>query len=103
MNGKNIWIATDDVLPNQCRKVLAYYKNILGNGRIVIAERYVPLSVECNCEYDCDCDYDEKTGGYYVPAGWHEVAENHDGVGGLMRIDDKITHWMPLPSPPPGE
>jgi len=90
------WVLVTDVLPSQCRKVLAYYKNKLGNGRIVLAERYTHLSVECNCEYDCNCDYDEKSDDYYLPAGWYEVAENHDEFG-LMLIDDKITHWAPLP------
>ena len=91
------WISVEDELPNQCRKVLVYYKNSLGNDRIVLAERYDHLSVECNCEFDCD--YDDKKDCYYLPKGWWEVSDNHDEFQ-LMLIDDKITHWCPLPYPP---
>ncbi len=93
------WTAVDDELPPQCRKVIVTYKNSLGNRSIVLAERYEPLTVECNCEYDCDCDYDEKRDCSYMPAGWWEVAENHDEFQ-LMLITEKITHWMFLPECP---
>ena len=96
------WYSVDEILPTECKKVLVFYKNSLGNGCIVLAERYEKLSVECNCEYGCNCEYDEKRDGYYLPPGWYEIAENHDEFQ-LMLIDDKITHWTPLPLPPKEE
>jgi len=93
------WTSVAEELPSQCKKVLVTYKNCLGNSRIVLAERYESLTVECNCEYDCNCDYDEKRDCYYMPAGWWEVAENHSEFQ-LMLIGDKITHWMRLPECP---
>ena len=93
------WTDVGSELPPQCRKVIVTYKNSLGNRRIVLAERYAPLTVECNCEYDCDCDYDEKRGCHYMPEGWWEIAENHEEFQ-LMLIGEKITHWMFLPECP---
>lgn len=93
------WITVDDHLPDHCSKVMVAYKNILGNGRIVIAVRYDALTEECCCEHDCNCDYDAKRDNCYLPGGWYEITENNEEFG-LVRIDDEITHWLPLPMLP---
>ena len=51
---------------------------------------------------DIDADYDEETDEYYFPEGWWEVIKNWDDYS-CVAIDDKVTHWMPLPQPPKEE
>jgi hypothetical protein len=40
--------------------------------------------------------------GNYKGTGWHREEETHGGIYDSIFIDlnDKVTHWMPLPTPP---
>lgn len=51
---------------------------------------------------DIDADYNEDTDEYYFPEGWWEVIKNWDDYS-CVAIEDKVTHWMPLPAPPKEE
>ena len=50
--------------------------------------------------YDIDFIYDEENDVQYIPEGWWEFRHyNPDDVYNNA-VDDKVTHWMPLPEPP---
>lgn len=51
---------------------------------------------------DIDADYNEDTDEYYFPEGWWEVIKNWDDYS-CVAIEDKVTHWQPLPQPPKEE
>jgi hypothetical protein len=48
-------------------------------------------------ESDFDFDYDEETADYIIPEGWWEQNMYSEEFG---RVDDFVTHWMPLPKQP---
>lgn len=79
------------------RKVLVFYVNELGNGRIVLACYYTAKSLEMDYESEDLGDYDDETGINYAPEGWYEEHE-HDSP--LMPLQIQPTHWQPLPSAP---
>jgi hypothetical protein len=45
-------------------------------------------------------EYDEKRDDYRVPKGWYEELANRIDEYNVVAIDDRVTHWMPLPKPP---
>lgn len=47
---------------------------------------------------DIDFDYDEQNDCYLIPCGWWEY--RHYGECLNYAVDDKVTHWMPIPKPP---
>lgn len=47
-------------------------------------------------------EYDEELDAYIIPEGWWEYKHYNDDEHNHA-IDDKVTHWMPLPEPPKGE
>lgn len=44
--------------------------------------------------------YDEETDDYIIPEGWWEERHYNDDDTRNLRVDDFVTHWMPLPNPP---
>lgn len=96
------WIQVDECLPDPGSKVLAFYRNSHGNGRIVIATYIHEKDMEFGPDY-CDYDigvYDEQTDTYYWRAGWYECVENWDDLSHVLISEHEVTHWMPLPQPP---
>ena len=69
--------------------VLVHYKNSLGNGRTMRARYYLPETLESETE---------ESG--WADEGWYEESEAYEY---LMPLDEKPTHWMPLPPAPDGE
>lgn len=90
------WVAVEERLPNKV--CLAYYKNELGNDRIVKAKFVKQFSEEANTDDDW-IEYNDKDDTYYYPAGWYEMIDNWDDYA-FVTINHKVTHWMPLPSAP---
>ena len=97
----SLWIEAGLRLPDPSKKVLAFYRNSLGNGRIVVAS-WVPANTvqECCDEYDF-AEYNEDLDDYFWPQGWYEQIENWDDYGAILIREHTVTHWMPLPSCPP--
>ena len=87
-------------LPPSGRKVFAYYKNKLGNGRMVMAQYLSEDFLECSCEYECNCRYDDRLDEYYYPEGWYEMVENWEEWGFIPINEGEVTHWKYLPKGP---
>ena len=89
------------MLPEYGKKVLAAYKNRLGNWRRVCAT-YIPRYTEVSWpdnEYAYDEYYEEKDE-YFTREGWYEQIDNWDELTSVHINEGKVTHWMPLPEPP---
>ena len=92
------WILCSDQMPEPGRMVLAYYKN--GNGMdrriraMYAASKTLLLSDDAEDDYG---EYDEETDTYYCQSGWYEDNEHEECH---WRVDEEITHWIPLPNPP---
>ena len=95
------WIPVSERLPETGVHVLLSCK--CGAGAYVWdgfhTEKY---STPTQFYEDIDADYNEDTDEYYFPEGWWEVIKNWDDYS-CVAIEDKVTHWMPLPEPPKEE
>ena len=92
-NDARQWISVTDRLPESGVPVLA-----AAESTVVRAIYAAPKAINCDdYSYEGDTDYDEATNTYYWPEGWCEWNE-HDDIH--WRIDDAVTHWMPLPTLP---
>lgn len=74
------------------RKIIAAYKNELGNWRRVIARYYLPKTLDSDSDDDESVDEDG-----FALEGWYEESESHEY---LLLCDSPPTHWMPLPPAP---
>lgn len=94
------WISCDERLPENGVKVLAYFKNQLGNGRRVLAHytRQWAMVAEGFDDDMSDDWYDtDESGTSYIPEGWYEECYTQDAC---RQLDDEITHWHMLPKGP---
>ena len=48
---------------------------------------------------DTASEYSEEDDEFYLEEGWYEVIKNWGDYDSVV-IDDRPTHWMPLPEPP---
>lgn len=95
------WIPVEHQMPEPNRKVLAFHKNILSNGRTICARWVKAKTVESTGDSEIG-EYDEATDTYYDPEGWYECIENWDDYNRVF-VSHQITHWMPLPPAPTQE
>lgn len=95
------WIAvTPETMPKSNVPVLAFYRNALGNGRIVRAQwaaRFTLPQDQDTDWYEYKDEDDADGGTPFCPEGWYETNEYEDVH---WRITDGVTHWQALPSPP---
>ncbi|ATW62737.1 hypothetical protein SCBWM1_gp53 [Synechococcus phage S-CBWM1] len=97
-----VWTPVSEALPDPSRKVLAFYRNDLGKGRIVVAQ-WVPANTEEVLSDADSSDNNEELDKFFLPEGWYEQVDNWDDWDdlGSLQIDEGIvTHWMPLPKSP---
>jgi len=99
MRSANQWIEiTDDNMPPKGIPVIAFGKNDNGKNRTLRA-MWIPKNFqEDDGDFSGDADYNEEKDAYYWPEGFYEWNEYEDTH---WFVSHKITHWMPLPEPPP--
>ena len=87
------WVTTAARMPEPCVNVLAHY-----GKKQPIRAQWVPAKTrEASGDGDFG-EYDEATDEMWWPEGWYETnafEETH------WFVDGAVTHWMPLPAPPP--
>jgi len=71
------------------RKVLAAYRNSLGNWRIVTACYHTELPWSDDAGWDSESEF--------APEAWYEESDSQDSILPTASVP---THWQPLPSPP---
>jgi hypothetical protein len=96
---ENCWINVSKELPDPSKKVLAHYKNDLGNGRTVVA-CYVPAKTRSGGYDEEFAEYDEDADEFYWPEGWYECIENWEELDCVNIYGGVVTHWRPLPESP---
>jgi len=102
------WISVTERLPEPEQRVLACTETHCSNGEIykhVTTAMYEDgnmwredSSWNFN-DFDNLENYDEEQDDYKIPEGWWEYTIYNDEEGNY-RIDDFVTHWMPLPKTP---
>lgn len=94
------WISVDKKMPKPLQNVLVLVNANSTKNQNQMVANFVPKFTE---EYqgDDDCyDYDEERSCGYVKEGWYvNTAYTSDDYGAYY-LDEKVTHWMPLPEPP---
>jgi hypothetical protein len=90
------WVPVADRLPTAGCKVLVCYRNSYGRLRRTCAH-YSPLHTVDASTWD-EGEPDETEDGAFKPEGWWEEPVEIERV---EFIADEVTHWMPLPEPPP--
>ena len=95
------WIAVSERLPEPGKVVMAYYKNYVGDDRIICAFHAPKHTLEVACHDDESCfDYDEATDTDYMAEGWLEKINNWGEYTSIYVFEGGVTHWMPLPAAP---
>ena len=98
------WISVEDRLPESGVHCLLCcdIKRYDGTHRQYVCDGYyaAKYTEECsNAGDDAATEYNEEDDEYYLCEGWYEVINNWDDYSSIA-IDDSVTHWMPLPTPP---
>ena len=99
----NGWISAEERLPDAEEEVSLYCVTSWGY-RYQCQGFYVPPGTrrdDSDYSWDRECckEYDEESDDYLVNPGWYECTHNWDDYS-ACGINDKVTHWMPLPEPP---
>ena len=95
----NNWISVKDRLPEGEKEVL-----IVTENGVITTAMYEDGKMSTDDSawnwYDMDFDYDDENDKYIICEGWWEY--RHYTYGDVYNncVDDKVTHWMPLPEPP---
>jgi hypothetical protein len=92
------WIPVSERLPD--KNCLAFYKNRLGNGRIIRARYIHRFTEESSADSDYEFEWSEDEETAWIKEGWVECMDNWDEYGYVGVYEGEITHWMPLPPPP---
>ena len=95
------WTPVTEAMPKSGVKVLACYRNRLGNLRRIRAMWTAAKTEEASSEDAEACsEYDEATDTYYVTEGWYECIDNWGDYSSVAVTEGEVTHWMPLPPDP---
>lgn len=96
------WISVKDRLPESGKEVqICYeYEGYTKKHKDVCIGFFAhEFAEECGYQEDLETLCDEETDAFYLAKGWYESIK-HWGEYRFVRIDDDVTHWMPLPEPP---
>ena len=95
------WTPVAEALPKSGVKVLACYRNRLGNLRRIRAMWTAAKTEEADSDDAEACsEYDEATDTHYVTEGWYECIDNWGEYSSVAVTEGEVTHWMPLPHDP---
>lgn len=100
----NEWISVEERLPERETEVLIATISRYSHKGITTAMYEDGTMPEEDSSWnweDVEMDYNEETDQYIIPEGWWEY--RHYGESLNYAVDDKVTHWMPLPNTPKGE
>ena len=90
------WVAVSERMPAAGCKVLVFYRNNYGRARRTCAH-HSPMHTVDAAAWD-EGEPDETEDGTFEPEGWWEEPVEMERIN---FIADEVTHWMPLPEPPP--
>ena len=104
------WISVDERLPEPEKEVLILairryvYMGEVHEAHTITTAMYEDGTMSTEDSewnwHDIDFIYDEENDVQYIPEGWWEYRHyNPDDVYNNA-VDDKVTHWMPLPEAP---
>ncbi|AXX43177.1 DUF551 domain-containing protein [Acinetobacter baumannii] len=94
------WISVDEQIPEPLRNVLVLVDASPVKNQNQMVAHFIPRLTE---EYHGDddwYDYDEERACGYVKEGWYANTAYIGDEYGSYYLDEKVTHWMPLPEPP---
>lgn len=95
------WLSVDGQMPVSGRKVIAYYENVNGKPRRIMAFYAAQFDIESSEEnQEGFYEYSEANDQYFLCEGWYENNE-FDEIN--WHVDGEVTHWQPLPEPPAAE
>jgi hypothetical protein len=94
------WTPVSGRMPDSGVTVLVCYRNSLGKLRRIRAYWINAKTHESGSESEIG-EYDENSDTYYDPEGWYEKIDNCGDYTAVAVCEGEVTHWMPLPEPPP--
>ena len=95
------WISVEEKLPECETEVFVLAVSSYGNKTVTTAIYEDGKMPEDESDWtweDVEMDYNEETDQWIIPCGWWEY--RHYGECLNFAVDDKVTHWMPLPELP---
>ena len=96
---KQRWISVDDQMPEPLRNVLVLIDGNPAKNMNQIVANFIPkFTEEAGCE-DWS-EYCEEKDMFYCPQGWYANTTYIGDEYTSYFIEEKVTHWMPLPAPP---
>lgn len=94
------WISVEDKLPPNNRSVLIRQETGYNDNKCTVVGQYVrQYELESSFDDGDWAEYSEEKDEYFCPEGWYEQQINWDDYA-FIHINEKVTHWMPLPEPP---
>lgn len=93
------WNSVEEMLPENGVHVLVTAKTPGGHKYVCDAFHAEKFSISSEYGDELACEYNPEKDEYFLEEGWYEVIKNWDDYSSIV-IQDRVTHWMPLPELP---
>ena len=98
------WISVEERLPESGTHVLVCCERTgyMGHKTQYVCDGFYAGKYKVKVGWrdeDTAAEYSEEDDEFYLEEGWYEVIKNWGDYDSVV-IDDRPTHWMPLPEPP---